>query len=203
MASRVLEMDNVKLLSERTLLEGQKLTVVEGDISKIDVDAVVHPTSGSMDPTGQVGSSLAAVGGQSLKDEIQKLRQSRGSLALTGAAICPSGGNLPSRNVIHVYSPSWGSDEAASKRQLVQSVESCLACAAQAYVRTLAFPSIGSGGNRFPKDIAARTILEALREHFSRNVSSVQHIFFVLFDKESLSVYNTELGRLKIDGDID
>ena len=193
---------NVTLLEEMRLPEGQRLKVIQGDLSKLKVNAVVHPTSSSMYPNGQVGRALREAGGEAFQASINSVVKTRGTLSETEAAIS-GGGNLPATNVIHVYSPSYGSTN--SMQKLDRAVINCLNVAGQNEVTTLAFPSIGSGDNKFPKVEAARRILRTIKQYFRTEVSSIEEIYFVLFDKESLGIYRSELGRMQMmhgaDGD--
>ena len=183
------------ILSEKILDAGQKLTVVQGDIAKIDCDAVVHPTNGSLSLSGQCGSALSKAGGPSLHTDVNKAA-SGGSIGLCQAVIS-GGGNLPCDSVIHVHSPSW-SDSNPIKR-LEDAVRSCLNVAEDNNLTNVAFPSIASGGNSYPKQTAAQTILRCIKSYFSASMSakkSVKQVFFVLYDMESIGIYTSELARL-------
>ncbi|XP_020628479.1 core histone macro-H2A.1-like isoform X2 [Orbicella faveolata] len=182
------------VLSEKTLFLGQKLTVIQGDISTVEADALVHPTNASFYLGGEVGSVLEKAGGDEFKEEVKKLSESHGQLELATAAIC-DGHNLPAQYVIHVHSPTWGSD--SSVDNLEKAVKNVLTLADEKNIKTIALPSIGSGANNFPKDTAAQTILKAISNYFvSVMASSLKQIYFVLHDMESIGIYTMELARL-------
>lgn len=185
-------------LSERMLAGGQKLTVVQGDISAIKCSAVVHPTNGSLSLSGQCGSALSAAGGPAFRTQVNQVSSEKN--ISVGEAVISGSGSLPCQYVIHVHSPSWGSDDALTK--LEKSVQSCLAVAEQNKVSTIAFPSIASGSNSFPKQTSAQTILRCIKDYYSASTgSSVMHvkqIFFVLYDMESIGIYTSELARLEM-----
>lgn len=183
------------VLSEKTLFLGQKLTVIQGDISTVEADALVHPTNASFYLGGEVGSVLEKAGGNEFKAEVKKLSESHGALELATAAIS-DGHNLPAQYVIHVHSPTWGSD--SSVDNLEKAVKNVLTLADEKNIKTIALPSIGSGSsNNFPKDKAAQTILKAISNYFvSVMASSLKQIYFVLHDMESIGIYTMELARL-------
>ncbi|CAI7999603.1 Core histone macro-H2A.1 [Geodia barretti] len=184
----------ITVLSEKTLFLGQKLTVIQGDISQLTVDAVVHPTSGNFSLAGQCGSALRGAGGPSFDSAVKEVSD-KTSLAMAEAAISGSGTQLPCKHVLHVHSPSWGDDDAVTN--LEKAVKNCLTLAENKNLSTVAFPSVASGSNNFPKQAAAQAILKSIKEYFTSSVSSqLTQIYFVLFDMESIGIYTSELAKL-------
>ncbi|XP_078453578.1 core histone macro-H2A.1-like isoform X1 [Lampetra fluviatilis] len=184
----------VTVLSSKTLFLGQKLQVVKADIATLKCDAVIHPTGNNFYMGGQVGNALAKKGGKELADAVQDLRNSNGPLDIAGAAMCLAPG-LEAENVIHCNSPSWGTDRSAEL--LEKTVKNCLALADEKKLVTVALPSIGSGGNGFPKQTAAQLILKAISNYFISTMdSSLKNIYFVLYDSESIGIYVHELAKL-------
>jgi len=184
----------VSTLSEKTLFLGQKLTVVQGDITVVTCDAVVNPTDGTFKMTGEIGSALLKAGGDVLQKSIDELHKSHGDLAYAGAMLGDAP-NLKAKHVIHVHSPEWGKDE--SEKDLETVIKNALTLADEKNVESIAFPSVGSILNQFPKQIAAQTILKSISNYFVTVMSSpIKQIFFVLYDMESIGVYTTELARL-------
>ena len=184
----------ITTLNEKVLNGGQKLTVVQGDISKISCDAVVHPTSSNFSLSGQCGAALSKAGGSSFKADVNRISGER-SLGVSEAAFTGSGA-LPCRYVIHVHSPSWDTDGIPN---LEKAVKSCLTLAEEKSMATVAFPSIASGQNNFPKQTSAQTILRCIKAFYATSTSSkVKQIFFVLYDMESIGIYTSELARLDV-----
>ncbi|XP_065178435.1 core histone macro-H2A.1-like [Sycon ciliatum] len=185
---------SIVVLSEKTLFLGQKLTVIEGDLSSLSCDAVVHPTNASMYLGGEVGTALLKAGGADFQQEVTALLANHGSLSVGDAAIC-SGHSLPASHVIHVHSPQWGT--ATSEDDLEKCVKNCLSLADTSQVKSLALPSVGSGSNRFPKETAARLIIKAIKSYFvSVMASNIKQVYFVLYDQETIDIYNAELNRI-------
>ncbi|XP_063059714.1 core histone macro-H2A.1 [Engraulis encrasicolus] len=183
------------VLSTKSLFLGQKLQVVQADISTIDSEAVIHPTNGSLYIGGEVGSALEQKAGKELTEACNELRKKNGPLDVAGA-VMTAGFGLPAKFVIHCYSPSWGTDRC--EELLEKTVKNCLALADEKKLKSIAFPSIGSGRNGFPKQTAAQVILKAISSYFvSTMSSSIKSVYFVLFDSESIGFYVQEMAKLE------
>uniref|UniRef100_A0A914UI17 Macro domain-containing protein n=1 Tax=Plectus sambesii TaxID=2011161 RepID=A0A914UI17_9BILA len=186
------------LLNEKTLARsGVKLSVIQGDITDIACDALVNPTDSSFSLSGQVGSHLAKVGGPAFTQIVQKA-VAAGKKIDTTEAVITEGAGFGASFVVHCNGPKWNQGNAAEAiSQLQTTVQSCLNVADSKKLKSIAFPSIGSGVGKFPKQTAAETILRSLDAYFSEtNKTTVKHVFFVLHDKESVDVYVTELAKL-------
>lgn len=188
---------SMAVLSEKSLFLGQKLTVVQGDIATLECDAVVHPTNASFSMAGEVGIALIKAGGEEFKKAIAELEKSHGNLDYTSALVSDAPG-LKCKHVIHAHSPKWNdNNKGTSEQDLENVIKNCLTLADEKNVHTIAFPSIGSGQNNFPKQLAAQTILKAISNYFvTVMASSLKQIYFVLYDMESIGIYTIELARL-------
>ncbi|KAL1252358.1 hypothetical protein QQF64_017051 [Cirrhinus molitorella] len=186
--------DGFTVLSSKSLFLGQKLQVVQADIASIESEAVVHPTNSTFYMGGEVGSALEKIGGKEFAEAVLELRKSNGPLEVAGAALT-SGYGLPAKFVIHCNSPGWGSDKC--EEMLDKTVKNCLALADEKKLKSVAFPSIGSGRNGFPKQTAAQLILKAISSYFVTTMSSsIKTVYFVLFDSESIGIYVQEMAKL-------
>ncbi|KAM4819637.1 core histone macro-H2A.1 isoform 3-T3 [Thomomys bottae] len=186
--------DGFTVLSTKSLFLGQKLQVVQADIASIGSDAVVHPTDNDFFVGGEVGSTLEKKGGKEFVEAVLELRKKNGPLEVAGAAIS-AGHGLPAKFVIHCNSPVWGADKC--EELLEKTVKSCLALADDKKLKSIAFPSIGSGRNGFPKQTAAQLILKAISSYFVATMSSsIKTVYFVLFDSESIGIYVQEMAKL-------
>ncbi|CAF0967751.1 unnamed protein product [Adineta steineri] len=187
----------VTTLSERVLIRGQKLTVVQGSIVNIKADAIVHPTNNSFYMGGDVGKAIAKAGGQELKDAVAQAAKdstltNSGDVAISGAP------NLSASHLIHVHSPQWNAgvqDQCIA--ELDKATLNILTLADEQGLKSVALPSISSGHAGFPKQTAAQTILSALSKYFRQTATTnLEQVFFVLYDAESVTVYTTELQRM-------
>ncbi|XP_053188360.1 core histone macro-H2A.1 isoform X1 [Scomber japonicus] len=187
--------DSFTVLSTKSLFLGQKLQVVQADISIVESDAVVHPTNSSLYTGGEVGSALEKKGGKEFTEALQELKKKNGPLEVAGAVLT-GGFGLPAKYVIHCNSPGWGSDKC--EELLDKTVKNCLALADEKKLKSVAFPSIGSGRNGFPKQTAAQLILKAISTYFVATMSStIKTVYFVLFDSESIGIYVQEMAKLE------
>lgn len=187
--------DSFTVLSTKSLFLGQKLQVVQADISIVESDAVVHPTNSSLYTGGEVGTALEKKGGKEFTEALSELKKKNGPLEVAGAVLT-AGFGLPAKYVIHCNSPGWGSDKC--EEMLDKTVKNCLALADEKKLKSVAFPSIGSGRNGFPKQTAAQLILKAISSYFVATMSStIKTVYFVLFDSESIGIYVQEMAKLE------
>ncbi|XP_053096107.1 core histone macro-H2A.1 isoform X3 [Pangasianodon hypophthalmus] len=189
--------DGFTVLSSKSLFLGQKLNLIHSEISNLagfDVEGVINPTNAEIDLKDDLGSALEKKGGKEFGEAVLELRKKNGPLEVAGAAMT-SGYGLPAKFVIHCNSPGWGSDKC--EELLDKTVKNCLALADEKKLKSVAFPSIGSGRNGFPKQMAAQLILKAINSYFvSTMSSSIKTVYFVLFDSESIGIYVQEMAKL-------
>ncbi|KAG8579135.1 hypothetical protein GDO81_010730 [Engystomops pustulosus] len=189
--------DGFTILSTKSLFLGQKLNLIHSEISNLagfEVEAVINPTNADIDLKDDIGSALEKKGGKEFLEAVIELKKKNGPLDVAGAAVS-SGHGLPAKFVIHCNSPSWGSDKC--EELLEKTVKNCLALADEKKIKSIAFPSIGSGRNGFPKQMAAQLILKAISNYFvSTMSSSIKTVYFVLFDSESIGIYVQEMAKL-------
>jgi len=147
----------------------------------------VHPTNASLSTSGQVGHELVKFGGSAFLQILENARPTT-HLATTECSIT-DGGDLNAKYVIHCNSPSWSGPR--SSEELGRTIENILILADKKNLRSVAMPSIGSGANNFPKDEAARIILQAINKYFQTVMaSSLKEVHFVLYDDDSVNIYN-------------
>ncbi|XP_035298892.1 core histone macro-H2A.1 isoform X5 [Cricetulus griseus] len=145
-------------------------------------------------PCPCLGNTLEKKGGKEFVEAVLELRKKNGPLEVAGAAVS-AGHGLPAKFVIHCNSPVWGADKC--EELLEKTVKNCLALADDRKLKSIAFPSIGSGRNGFPKQTAAQLILKAISNYFvSTMSSSIKTVYFVLFDSESIGIYVQEMAKL-------
>ncbi|XP_039629842.1 core histone macro-H2A.1 isoform X1 [Polypterus senegalus] len=189
--------DGFTVLSTKSLFLGQKLNLIHSEISNLagfDVEAIINPTNADIDLKDDLGHALEKKGGKEFGEAVSELRKKNGPLDIAGAALS-AGHGLPAKFVIHCNSPGWGSDKC--EELLEKTVKNCLALADEKKLRSIAFPSIGSGRNGFPKQTAAQLILKAISSYFvSTMSSSIKTVYFVLFDSESIGIYVQEMAKL-------
>lgn len=183
----------ITVLSEKKLFLGQKLTVIQGDVTNVTADAAIHPTNANLSLSGEVGQTLEKVGGKDFQQEVKDLLASHGPLEITQAAMCP-GHHFLAKNVLHCHVPTVASPEAADL--LEKCVRNCLSLADEKNMRILAIPSMVA--NSIPssqRQLAAKVVLKAISNYFVNVMSSsLKQIYFVLSDMENIGIYTSELA---------
>ncbi|KAG7253202.1 hypothetical protein CRUP_029118, partial [Coryphaenoides rupestris] len=184
--------DGFTILSAKSLFLGQKSEISK--IGSIKVEGIINPTNAEMDLKEGVGNALEKAGGREFLDGVKELRKTQGPLEVASVAVSQASG-MPARFVLHCNVPTWGSDKCED--QLEKTVKNCLSAAEDKKLKSVAFPSLPTGRNGFPKQTAAQLILRAISNHFvSSNSSSLKNIYFVLFDSESIGIYLQEMAKL-------
>lgn len=166
-----------------------QIELMQGDLTEMDVDAIVNAANNDLQHGGGVAGAIRRKGG----DVIQRESNEIGSIPVGGAAIT-SGGKLNARYVIHAASMQLGGRTTA--HALRSSTAHSLRIAAERGLKTIAFPAVGTGIAGFPVDECADIMLRESVDHLQRG-SSLEKIYFVLFDAASLKVFEKVWERLQ------
>lgn len=148
------------------------------------VDAIVNAANNDLLLGAGVAGAIARKGGESIQLECNEI----GSIPVGYAAITGAG-NLKAKNVIHAASMGLGGVRTTSKT-LQTSTAHSLRLAAERGLRTIAFPAVGTGVSGFPMDQCAQVMLREAVSHL-QNETSVETIYFVLFDDASRKVFQS------------
>jgi O-acetyl-ADP-ribose deacetylase (regulator of RNase III) len=159
----------------------EKIVLLQGDLTEMDVDAIVNAANNDLQLGGGVAGAIRRKGGEA----IQRKCDAIGSIPVGGAAIT-TGGNLRARYVIHAASMQLGGETTA--HALRSSTAHALRIAAEQGLCSIAFPAIGTGIAGFPIPECARIMLREVVEHL-KQPTSLEEIYFVLFDAHALSVF--------------
>lgn len=167
-----------------------RISVVEGDITRQDVDAIVNAANQSLLGGGGVDGAIHRAAGPRLREECRALGGCD-----TGGAKITGGHDLPAKYVIHTVGPIWrggGNDEDAL---LARCYANSLALAEQHRVRTIAFPSISTGAYGFPLARAA-PIAVAETVDFLRRRELPEGVVFVCFGRDVDACYRSALADI-------
>jgi O-acetyl-ADP-ribose deacetylase (regulator of RNase III) len=158
-----------------------KIVLQQGDLTEMDVDAIVNAANNDLILGGGVAGAIRRKGGDSIQRECEAI----GTIPVGTAAIT-GGGQLKARHVIHAASMQLGGRTSAGA--LRTSTAHCLRLAAKHKLKSIAFPAVGTGIAGFPLRECAEIMLRECVEHL-RGETSLERIHFVLFDAESLGVF--------------
>ena len=166
---------------------GLTVEVLQGDLTKQDVDAIVNAANNDLELGGGVAGAIARAGGPQIQAECRAI----GPIAVGDAAIT-GGGNLRARFVIHAASMRLGGRTSAEG--LRGSTRRSLDLANQRGLRSIAFPAVGTGIARFPLDECARIMLEEVAAQ-AGHPSSLREVRFVLFGVDAEAAFREEANR--------
>ncbi|MBW2262564.1 MAG: O-acetyl-ADP-ribose deacetylase [Deltaproteobacteria bacterium] len=170
----------------RTLVE-----VVEGDITKIEVDAIVNAANSKLRGGGGVDGAIHRAGGPSILDECKKHDG-----CPTGESIATTAGDLPARYVIHTVGPVWYGGDRAEADMLASCYFSSLARAVDRGCKSVSFPSISTGVYRYPFDDASRVALSSIRDFCARD-TSIERILLVAYGAKDAGRYSEILEEFE------
>lgn len=167
----------------------EKIVLTKGDLTEMDTDAIVNAANNDLQHGGGVAGAIRRKGG----DTIQAESDAIGSIPVGGAAIT-SGGNLKARYVIHAASMQLGGR--TTPHALRSSTAHSLRIAAQRGLKTIAFPAVGTGIAGFPMQECAEIMLAEVMEHLLQE-TSLEKVYFVLFDDEGLETFQKTWNDIK------
>jgi O-acetyl-ADP-ribose deacetylase len=164
-----------------------RIQIIQGDITKLKVDAIVNAANSSLMGGGGVDGAIHRAGGPSILEECRQIVAWQGKCE-TGEAVITTGGNLPARFVIHTVGPVWRGGNNNETQLLENAYMNSLNLAVENEVETIAFPNISTGVYGFPKQKAAEIAIYSVKKFLSEN-EQIKQIYFVCFDEENFELY--------------
>ena len=167
----------------------QKIRLLRGDITKLEVDAIVNAANTSLLGGGGVDGAIHRAAGPDLLKECRTLGGCN-----TGEAKITKGYKLLARWVIHTVGPVWRGGKNNEDELLANCYRNSLRLAVDNNINTIAFPCISTGVYRFPKERAAN-IAVTQTDDFLKTNKSIESVTFVCFDEENYKIYEKLLGE--------
>ncbi len=165
----------------------ERMVAWQGDITKLDVDAIVNAANSSLLGGGGVDGAIHRAAGPELLAECRTLGG-----CPTGEARITRGYRLPARHIIHTVGPIWYGGGYREEAQLANCYRNSLALAAAHGLRTIAFPSISTGAYGFPLDRAVK-IAVAETSSALNSYPAIERVTFVCFGDDAYDLYMREL----------
>ncbi|MDR3740456.1 MAG: O-acetyl-ADP-ribose deacetylase [Terracidiphilus sp.] len=164
-----------------------ELLAIEGDITRLAVDAIVNAANSSLLGGGGVDGAIHRAAGPELLAACRKLNG-----CATGDAKATPGFRLPAKWVFHTVGPVWNGGGHGEDALLASCYRRCLELASEHGVRSIAFPAISTGVYSFPSERAARIAIATVRAHVA--ASGVSQVQFVCFGSETFAIYRKLLS---------
>ena len=170
-----------------TIAPNRTIEVVQGDITREKVDAIVNAANSELLPGGGVCGAIHRAGGAAIAEECMTVRAERGPIPPGGAA-ATTAGRLSARCVIHAVGPVYQDGNRGEAEVLASCYRESLRIADDLKLKSIAFPAISTGIFGYPIPEAASIALNAIATILPR-LQHVAMVRFVLFDETALSVF--------------
>jgi len=175
----------MKVTINRSVLE-----LVEGDLTLQETDAIVNAANASLLGGGGVDGAIHRAGGPQILEECRRIGG-----CPTGEARISSGGRLKARHVIHAVGPVYRDGLQGEAELLAGAYRSSLELASEHKVKSVAFPSIGTGAYGYPIEAAAEVALTTVRRYLEGH-PEIPQVRFVLFGNAAYKIYERVLRSM-------
>lgn len=169
------------------------VSICKADITTLKVDAIVNSANPSLLGGGGVDGAIHHAAGALLDEECKTL----GGCA-TGEAKITKGYNLPARYIIHTVGPVYGFEHGKEPELLARCYGNCLRLAEEHQLKTIAFPSIGTGAFHYPQVEAATIAVASVKKYLCESRCVFDQILFVLFSDLDYKIYTLVLAGKEV-----
>lgn len=172
-----------------------KLEVVQGDITRLQVDAIVNAANSSLMGGGGVDGAIHRAGGPDILEACRAIVARQGGCR-TGEAVITTAGRLPAQYVIHTVGPVWRGGTNGEQDLLASCYRRSLELAVTHGCNTVAFPNISTGVYGYPKEEAASVAVRTVAS-FLQTAPAIEKVLFACFDTESFGLVEAEIGKIQ------
>jgi len=169
-------------------MDNSRIKLIQGDITKMEVDAIVNAANSSLMGGGGVDGAIHKAGGPAILEECRQIIARQGRCG-TGEAVITTAGNLKAKYVLHTVGPIWQGGHQNEEQLLKNAYLNSLKLAVDNGVKSIAFPNISTGVYSFPKDKAAQIAVDTVSKFLAEN-DQIKQVYFVCFDIENYNLYN-------------
>lgn len=169
-----------------------RIKVIQGDITKLEVDAIVNAANTGLMGGGGVDGAIHRAGGPEILEQCLAIRNRQGGCP-TGEAVITTGGKLKAKFIIHAVGPIWKEDGEKADELLACAYKNSLILASENEVKKIAFPNISTGVYGFPKQRAANIAVQEVNRFLGNN-TYLEEVIFCCFDEENHRIYSELLG---------
>ena len=155
----------------RIKIKNTMVEIVNGDITREDVDAIVNAANSSLKHGGGVAGAIVKAGGKIIQEESDEYVSKHGPVK-TGEVAVTGAGSLPAKYVIHAVGPVWRGGQNKEPELLASAVRNVLKEASKLNLKSVSIPAISSGIFGFPKELCAEIFANEI-ESFLNNTKQV------------------------------
>lgn len=173
-----------------------RIQVITGDITEIEVDAIVNAANSGLMGGGGVDGAIHRRGGPAILEACKEIRAKTYPQGLpAGEAVITTGGRLPAPHVIHTVGPVWHGGSSREPEILANAYSNSLSLAAEHKLKSVAFPAISTGVYGYPKDKAAVVAYTAVKAFLDQN-DLPGEVFFVFFSAGDAELFQKAVEDL-------
>jgi len=180
--------------SNEFIIKKTRVKLIQGDITEQETDAIVNAANSGLAGGGGVDGAIHRAGGSAIMEECRRIIAEIGRLE-TGKAVVTSGGRLKAKYVIHTVGPVWRGGNRGEAELLASAYQESLRLASGYGLKSISFPSISTGAYGYPVAEAAEVALKAVISFLQGFSTSLEEIYFVLYDARTYGAYASKLAE--------